>query len=326
MFSSTVLDVAIGDVFAFLAISLLTSAVIEAINSVLGLRAKSLLKGIQQIVNDPNFTGLAKTLYEHAAINPRGGAESAAGGVAAPKANPPAYIDKHQFATALLQITGISAAATGNPPSAAAAQAFITALNANVAAIANPQIRSLLSGIILRSQGDLDKIQNAVADWFDSAMDRVGGAFKRWTQLASFIIALVAAVLLNVNSIHLAAALWQHPTLVDELHLPAAVSASGSDMPSAADALNSLTTNLPIGWTPGHYMEVQTSSNLKSPVWVPVWSSFGLILSLLAGCLVTAFATLFGAPFWFDVLQGFVRLKGSGPSPAEKAAGSAASA
>jgi len=39
---------------------------------------------------------------------------------------------------------------------------------------------------------------------------------------------------------------------------------------------------------------------------------------MVAGWLITAFAALFGAPFWFDTLQQFVRLKGSGPSPLEK--------
>jgi hypothetical protein len=37
-----------------------------------------------------------------------------------------------------------------------------------------------------------------------------------------------------------------------------------------------------------------------------------------AGWLVTALATLFGAPFWFDVLQSVTRLKGAGPSPMER--------
>jgi len=44
------------------------------------------------------------------------------------------------------------------------------------------------------------------------------------------------------------------------------------------------------------------------------------------GWLVTAVATLFGAPFWFDALQKITRLKGSGPSPAEKKENVAAAA
>jgi hypothetical protein len=49
-------------------------------------------------------------------------------------------------------------------------------------------------------------------------------------------------------------------------------------------------------------------------------------LEILAGWFLTAVATLFGAPFWFDMLQQFVRLKGSGPSPAEKQSGAGAAA
>jgi hypothetical protein len=36
------------------------------------------------------------------------------------------------------------------------------------------------------------------------------------------------------------------------------------------------------------------------------------------GWVITALATLFGAAFWFDALQQIIRLKGAGPSPAEK--------
>jgi hypothetical protein len=42
--------------------------------------------------------------------------------------------------------------------------------------------------------------------------------------------------------------------------------------------------------------------------------------------LITAFAALFGAPFWFDTLQLIIRLKGAGPSPQEKKSGAAAAA
>jgi hypothetical protein len=34
--------------------------------------------------------------------------------------------------------------------------------------------------------------------------------------------------------------------------------------------------------------------------------------------VITALATLFGAAFCFDALQQIIRVKGAGPSPAEK--------
>jgi hypothetical protein len=48
-------------------------------------------------------------------------------------------------------------------------------------------------------------------------------------------------------------------------------------------------------------------------------------VSPLIGWIITAFAALFGAPFWFDTLQSLIRLKGAGPSPAEKKDKTAAS-
>ena len=72
VFGSTILDVAAGIVFGFLAISLFTSAAVETINSLFNVRASSLKTGIMELVNDPNFTGLAKQLYQRALISPLG--------------------------------------------------------------------------------------------------------------------------------------------------------------------------------------------------------------------------------------------------------------
>jgi hypothetical protein len=295
-----------------------------------------LLSGIRSLVNDPNFKGLAKQLYAHAAINPRGSFKSAAGAVYAPLKNKPAYIDKLQFATALLDVTGLSAASATEaakapgPPAVAALQAALN--DALTGSNENPQIQQLLSGIVQRTQGDIHLVRVEVAAWFDNAMDRVGGAFKRWTQLASFIIALVAAILLNVDTIHLATLLWEKPTIADQLKVPADVQQVVAGAPAGQDAVAAeqareaaaihvatfLQGSLPVGWPPGHFFEASTQGK-----W---WWSSAAGWAAFPGWLVTAFATLFGAPFWFDVLQGVVRLKGSGPSPAEKASGSAASA
>jgi hypothetical protein len=54
------------------------------------------------------------------------------------------------------------------------------------------------------------------------------------------------------------------------------------------------------------------------------WVASGL--DLIVGWLITAVATLFGTPFWFDALQQTISLKGAGPSPAEKKANTGAAA
>ena len=119
MFGSIILDVAAGIIFGFLAISLFTSAAVEAINSILNARSKNLRTGIMALVNDPHFTGLAKELYSHALISPLGP------GAADPLKNAPAYIDKTQFAEALLEITGLSAATPAAAAQAPAVQAAV---------------------------------------------------------------------------------------------------------------------------------------------------------------------------------------------------------
>jgi hypothetical protein len=98
MFNSTTFDVVFGLVSVFLAISLLTSALTEAVSTIVGLRARTLLTGIKQLLNDPNLSGLALNLYNHALFNPLSSGTTKAGTTPAVK---PSYIDPRQFAFAL---------------------------------------------------------------------------------------------------------------------------------------------------------------------------------------------------------------------------------
>jgi hypothetical protein len=56
-----------------------------------------------------------------------------------------------------------------------------------------------------------------------------------------------------------------------------------------------------------------------SDVVVVALNNPGAALVKLLGWLMTALAALFGAPFWFDTLQRFVSLRGTGDPPAEAA-------
>ncbi len=336
MFSSSIFDVAIGVIFGFLVVSLVSSAVLEAISSALKWRAKDLRQGVQQLVSDPDFDGLALKLYQHAAINPRGTPRDV---------NAPAYIPPQQFATALMDILDLSSAGqpvNGGPASPVAAlQAAVTTGLAG-----NPRLQTLLTGIVQRSQGDLKQIETALGAWFDSGMDRLSGAYKRKTQLVSFLVALLLAVLLNVDAIKIARVVWEQPNLVDNLKIPPADGAKhaatdgldaqpGEPPPKAAtsgdaetkvqdaDAANpdaaaqkaiaEMDRHLPVGWTTAPWTQLEAMKARE-------------VLSLVLGWLITATATLFGAPFWFDTLQSVVRLKGTGPSPKEKSEGRAAAA
>ena len=328
MFGSTVLDVAAGIIFGFLAISLFTSAAVEAINSALNVRVKNLRKGIMALVNDPNFSGLAKELYAHALISPLGP------GAANPLKNAPAYIDKTQFAEALLDITGLSAATPAPAEQAPAVQA-LAELKArmgklNAEADIDPQIKQMLQGMVTRCGGHMNRLKTDLANWFDNAMDRLSGHFKRRTQLMTFFIALIAAFLVNLDTIRVATLVWEQPALAEKLdnaQFPATEPQTLGDAVAADKqvfaAVGALAQEgFPVGWPPGHFLDIQDEKGN----WEALWAARPSILYRpLLGWFITAVAALFGAPFWFDMLQSIIRLKGAGPSPEDKASGRAAS-
>ena len=177
------------------------------------------------------------------------------------------------------------------------------------AAPLDDQIKVFLCGVCRRANGDLSEMRDEIASWFDGAMDRVSGKYKRHAQLFSFVTALVVSVGLNVSTIRVAQALWDQPALAKS------VAANPSlDANAALGQLESM--NLPIGWVPEH---TTTDRVLSAGLFVG-WSGHSRAwwATSILGWLLTAGATLFGAPFWFDTLQQFVRLKGAGPSPADK--------
>ena len=329
MFGSTILDVAAGIIFGFLAISLFTSAAVEAINSVLNVRVKNLRTGIMALVNDPNFTGLAKELYAHALISPLGP------GAANPLKNAPAYIDKMQFAEAMLDITGLSAATPAAAAQAPAVQAAaelkarIDTLSAEAGNI-DPQIKQLLQGMVTRCGGDINRLKNDLANWFDNGMDRLSGDFKRRTQWMTFVIALIAAFVVNLDTIRVGTVLWGEPALAEKLKNaqfptsdPKTVDEAITNGERVFAAMSAMAQEgFPVGWAPGHFLDIQDNQGHWAALWLAPPS---LSYRPLLGWFITAVAALFGAPFWFDMLQSIIRLKGAGPSPDEKASNRAAS-
>jgi hypothetical protein len=274
MFNSTVLEVAVGMVFCFAAIALIVSSIYEAIASIFGLRSKTLLTGVKALLNDDTFSDLARGIYNHALINPR------ASGTAETEndlINLPSYIDAKDFSTAFLDCIQ-------------SVPGDFTKLGDDIEAISDPQLKTLLKGFYVHAQGDAVVMHQKLATWFDGSMDRVSGAYKRWSQLWCFLIGLVIAALFNIDTFHVFSTLWAHPSLVASLDTVG--------MEHTSDAMNRLVA-LPVGWE----------------TFPP---EFGQALFIqLVGWLVTASAALFGAPFWFDILQQIlkIRVRGTGSKP-----------
>jgi hypothetical protein len=281
VFNSSILDVTIGVIFTFLTVSLICGLLTEALATVLSWRANSLLEGIQDLVNDPKFTGLAQALYQHALVSPRDSGTATTTGTLRKL---PSYIEPLHFADALLDSVKIGAGTAASMRTAIAASPLLTGDN---------QMTTMLNGMADRAGGSRDAMRQAVAAWFDASMDRVSGTYKRWTQLYCFGFGLAIAVALNIDTLHVARELWLQPKITLAL-------TPTSDAITALDSLG--TSGLPIGWG-------------GSSV---IYGGFACTARLI-GWIITALSTLLGATFWFDALSGVVKLRGVGPSPADNA-------
>jgi len=163
-------------------------------------------------------------------------------------------------------------------------------LEADIAAVPDPHLRRTLHTLYLQAGGDRQRFQTALAAWFSSTMERLSGVYKRRQLLISFLVSLLLSILFNIDSIHLFQTLWQHPALA--AHIVAVP-------PERIDAgVMARLWALPIGWQ----------------AFPPALDArFALQAS---GWLVSASTTLFGAPFWFDILQRAINLRSTGAKPA----------
>jgi hypothetical protein len=273
MLGSTVLEVAIGLTFCYGTVALIVSTLQEALAAAFRLRANTLLAGVKSMLNDPSFDGLARAVYLHPLVNPH------ADGIGPPERavrTRPSYIDPAHFAIALVD-------------SLWRVPGDFVQLAGAIETIPDPQVKQVMRGLYGRAR-DLQHFQDMLAGWFDNAMARMSGAYKRRQMLISLLLALLLAILFNIDSIHLFRTLWQQPALAAHLH-----DAPGALDPAVFDAMMAL----PIGWT-------------RFP---PVANAdFAL---QVAGWIVTASTALFGAPFWFDLMQRVVRMRSTGARPEE---------
>jgi len=276
MFNSTVLEVAIGLVFCYASVALIASSVFEGIASWLNFRSKTLMKGLTELLNGKAGDGREILLN----IYNDALAHPAGGGQAADLKdvkNKPAYIPPKNFALALIN-------------SIQKTEGKFDSLGEDINAIQDEQLRILLQNLYQKAAGNIHAFQHELALWFDAGMGRVSGAYKKQSQIWCFVIALVIAVGFNIDSVHLFKVLWLHPASIAQLNL------SGDNALLAHQAYAQLQT-LPVGW----------NGNFE-------WSML-FVPSSIVGWLVTASASLFGAPFWFDLLKLLVRLRGTGTKP-----------
>jgi hypothetical protein len=314
MFGSQILDVALGLTFVFLLFSLILTAVRELIEAGLKTRAADLEQGIRELLGDPDGTGLAKRFYEHPLIYSLfkgayvpGGFGRITGASTAAR-NLPSYIPSRTFAAVVLDLARDLApppVAAGGPPAAKTPSA---------------QLGGAVRTITRLTGGDLNQTREEIEAWYDSAMDRVSGWYKRRTQILIFWTALGLAAAANVNALGIGEALARGPAVreavvaeIESARLSASM--SPEELEARLDRLNAL--SLPIGWSESarSYVEGRLTCRTGDVPCPAQILAGGVEVGL--GWLLTALAISLGAPFWFDVLNKIMVIR-STVKPREK--------
>jgi hypothetical protein len=311
------LEVLIGMIFVYLLLSMLCSAVSEYAEALLNYRAKDLRKGIELLLNDTGdreeggagkSVDLASRLYNHGLIRP----------LYRDAKKLPSYIPARTFALALWNMAG---GEDGDTTDLNKIKEIVRTK------VPNKELQEALVTLIDEARGDFEQARKNIEDWYDGAMDRVSGWYKRRVHIILLVTGFLVSAFVNADTIQIARALVQNDTLraaiadaaeqkVGEgLPAPTPTPATPQERRAAAEAklqqtradLNAL--GLPLGWVEN------TAENALDPRRVP--GDINEWLLKIVGLLLTGLAVSQGAPFWFDLLNKFIVIR-STVKPKEK--------
>ena len=313
------LDLVIGLVFIYFLLSLVVSALQEIRANIFRLRAKNLELWFKDTLDNEK---LGETLLNHKLI-----AGLVKGG------RKPSYIPNEHFVSALLDT--INSSQNGNKP---------YDINSIRSAVENTNLlpddlkRHILQSIS-EASGELKNLKDDLSQWFDSCMERVAGTYKNIQQKALLVISLIAVSFFNADSISLAKFLYENEDARVELATTASEVAMDSTLQSITkkyvqlDSLNKLgmemdstsinslgsiqagiddlklisgklsDTKLPLGWS--NNKESANTLHLDFLGW----------LMKVVGLLISGLAVSLGTPFWFDILNKLVNIRGAGSKP-----------
>lgn len=320
-----VLDVAIGLAFTYLLMAIIVSGLVEVLAGWRKWRGKSLRDGIAGLLDagdHPLLDQLFKDVFTHGLV-----ADLSSRGL-------PSYVPSRNFAMALLDVL---------KPVGSTGTAF-SRIQFGIQKLPSGTVKQALSTFVEHAAGDAEALQKRIESWFDDSMDRLTGEYKRHTQAWMIGLALVAAMVLNVDSISLARTLWTDPAVRSAMVGAAQQYVDRNGQQTAADAKQRLQDAscaleklpLPIGWT------LQTPKKMDPP---PACDAVALQITdfkdamqavkerfssnawiwMIVGWLLTALAVSFGAPFWFDALKNLLNVRNAGPKPPRSEASGATS-
>lgn len=299
-----ILDLAIGLIFIYFILSIVCSVVQEIFANLFNLRYNNLKRWI---VNTFNTNGLGHAILKHKVIE--GLTQSCK----------PSYIPSDKFAGTILDLVNNQVHGS---------KAFdINSLREAIEKtdLLSPDMKRFLLQSIQEAQGEVARVRKDLEVWFNDAMDRIGGAYKKKVQLWIFFISIVVVTAFNADAITLTRYLYDNPdaaravvsqaehavndpafkeTLqeIQRADTTKEVETIVKEIKEDIARIDSLSTylasmQLPLGW------------NGEDPANVEEW------FQKVVGILISILAVSLGAPFWFEILNKLVNLRNAGRKP-----------
>lgn len=306
MFSSQIIDVAIGLALMYMFQSILVSGLNEFIVSAFSYRGKVLQRFLNLALRDKDQNNnLFKKIYGSPYLLNL----TKIGRI-------PSEITSRNFADATVEMIN-----RGDFSSASISEK----IKHNIQQLPESNFKDILASKIEETHGDVEAFKKSIEDWYNDYMAKVSRWYK--SRMNYFILAFsfFITVAMNVDSFRVMNELWKNEKLRESVvNLSEEITRqeykeylSDTTAKDSLDvALNKVNANyqklhlldFPITWAyeyqvknmgKGHMKELPLIEKLK-------WSFAQINLEKFLGFLITTMAVSIGAPIWFDLIKKLV--------------------
>jgi hypothetical protein len=335
MFGTEIIEVGIGLAFAYFAISIICSGIVELGVKLSKLRARHMKMALGKLLDDKNYNGFVGELYKHHLIS----------SPLKEKLGDPTSITSRNFASAVMEILGKN--------DKISEEEQFKLIEERIKTIKQPATRERLLAILHSSANHFDTLRAKIENWFNDSMEGVTEWYRQRMRTWVTIVSIVVVGVMNADTIKMATMFWND----DELRSATVQAAQGysnslearmktpivtpaapvqtvdtlqgangdsivvktvtvgsadslqtmNDLVSIKTTLDTLykdinaTKVLPIGWN---------SEILPGCIgWDKKQSALAWWLMKIAGLILTVGAVSLGSTYWYKQLQSLLRLR-----------------
>jgi hypothetical protein len=316
--TKVMIDVAIALGLIYLMFAGLVSGIQELFAMAFQLRGRMLRKGVASLLSgataaSQNGRSLSDEILTHPMI-----------AVLRDGDRLPSYVPSTSFSTAFTDAL-TSTYRTDKP--------LFEGLPEAVAKLPEGDLKRSIGLLVLQAEGDAEKLRTLLEGHFDKVMDRVSGWYKRRSQIIILVIASVAAVALNIDTISIAQRLSRDTELRQSLVRKASETVANGESYQRAQAAKAsasgdqVTTEQITAQLKAVQQDIQKMNDLRIPIGWEVGKhglefskdqkefGAGTIVIAIVGWMISALAASLGAPFWFDAISKLVSLRTAGARP-----------